>query len=113
MPFFCLFVVSSFSKTHGILAVGGEPIKKEDARRAIQEIVQETQTKKSKRSKKDQKAILNCVEQLNLAPMDALKNYYQVCEEREGEGSGAHCVCAIGKCTDSEYDGGERRGKIR
>jgi len=68
-----------YSKSHGILAVGGEPIKKGDAKRELKEIQQEAQGKRAKdRKEKTRKAILGSVEQLNLAPMDALKNYYQI-----------------------------------
>lgn len=69
-----------YSKTHGILAVGGEPIRKEDARKELKDIQQEAQSKRAKDRNKDKarKAILNSVEQLNIAPMDALKNYYQI-----------------------------------
>ena len=52
----------------------------QDAKRELKDIALEAPSKKSKDRKnaKDRKAILNSVEQLNLAPMDALKNYYQV-----------------------------------
>ena len=76
--------------------MGGEPIRKEDAKREIQDILQEAQTKKGKKQKKDQKAILNSVEQLNLAPMDALKNYYQVCAVRGCEETEWTLVMQIG-----------------
>jgi len=68
-----------YSKTHGLLAVGGEPIRKEDARKELKDIEQETTSKRTKdRKDKARKAILKSVEQLNIAPMDALKNYYQI-----------------------------------
>eukprot|EP01083_Nonionella_stella_P011912 33790_1 len=69
-----------YSSIHGILCVGGEPIRKEDARRELEAVDKENEKgkKKTDKEKKNRKAILASVEQLNLAPTPALTHYYNV-----------------------------------
>eukprot|EP00485_Elphidium_margaritaceum_P008449 CAMPEP_0202696160 /NCGR_PEP_ID=MMETSP1385-20130828/9489_1 /ASSEMBLY_ACC=CAM_ASM_000861 /TAXON_ID=933848 /ORGANISM="Elphidium margaritaceum" /LENGTH=732 /DNA_ID=CAMNT_0049352273 /DNA_START=46 /DNA_END=2241 /DNA_ORIENTATION=+ len=71
-----------YSALHGILVVGGEPLKKEHAKSVLQEIVKEKSARRSRSSRsedgKQTKAILRTVEQLKLAPNMALSHYYQV-----------------------------------
>eukprot|EP00484_Ammonia_sp_Unknown_P010491 CAMPEP_0197076944 /NCGR_PEP_ID=MMETSP1384-20130603/212367_1 /TAXON_ID=29189 /ORGANISM="Ammonia sp." /LENGTH=786 /DNA_ID=CAMNT_0042515803 /DNA_START=21 /DNA_END=2381 /DNA_ORIENTATION=- len=59
-----------YSKIHGILAVGGEPIKKEDMKKELKQIDKENEENKRKvatsKENKNRKAILGSVEQLLL-----------------------------------------------
>eukprot|EP01084_Bolivina_argentea_P020982 38978_1 len=66
------------SKIHGILCVGGEPIKKEHVQNELKEIEKEDYNNIK------QKAILNSVEQLNLTPLATLTSVSNE-EEKLGE----------------------------
>ncbi len=70
-----------YSKIHGILCVGGEPIKKEHVKVELDLIEKENENNKKYKSSSQnekKKAILSSVEQLNLAPRLELSHYYNV-----------------------------------